>query len=288
MTSDYKSTELNLYSNDKKLKYTFSDGTGLVPGLAPVSPILKLESDISPDGYKGSIAIPNLLYKVQNSEYYSFLSYTIYSLENADTKMASDLATETKDRKAADAVLTSGLSVETKARIDADGIHTASIAQEVYDRGAGDLANLTLINNEVADRKAAVLVVSNSAAANALAITTETNRAMAKEALLDVADADEKARAMAKEALLDAADAKEVVDRKAADDVLTNALNAEIARALDKEAKLDARIDFITSNTNPAAIDSLSEIVAQFSTNGQGYADRLTYLEGVVAALVNK
>ena len=59
------------------------------------------------------------------------------------------------------------------------------------------------------------------------------------------------------------------------------------ARA-DADTKLSDRIDFIVSNTNPSAIDSLSEIVAQFSQNGVGYADRLTYLEGVVAALVNK
>ena len=52
--------------------------------------------------------------------------------------------------------------------------------------------------------------------------------------------------------------------------------------------RLDGRIDFITSNVDGAAIDSLSEIVAQFSQNGQGYASRLSYLEAVVASLVNK
>lgn len=288
MSVDYKSHELNLYSNDGKNKYTFADATGLIPGLASVSPILKLGGTVNVDGYEGSIAIPNLLYKIFNSEYYSFLSHTLYTLDAKDTSLGAELSQESKDRKAADAVLTSGLSAEVKARADADGIHTANIAQEVFDRGAGDLANLTLINNEIADRKAAVQVVSNSASANAIAITAETTRAVTKEGLLETAIADEKTRAMAKEALLDAVDVKEIADRKAANVVLTDALNAEITRALDKESKLDLRIDFITSNANPSAIDSLSEIVAQFSTNGQGYADRLTYLEGVVAALVNK
>lgn len=92
---------------------------------------------------------------------------------------------------------------------------------------------------------------------------------------------------MDKEALLDTADADEKKRAQAAESKLTTDLSAESARALDKESKLDARIDFITHNTDPVAIDSLSEIVAQFSTNGQGYAERLTYLEGVVAALLN-
>jgi len=65
-------------------------------------------------------------------------------------------------------------------------------------------------------------------------------------------------------------------------------LGSEANRAVAAETKLGERIDFITHNTNPAAIDSLNEIVAQFSTNGQKYADRLTYLEGVIEGLVNK
>ena len=69
---------------------------------------------------------------------------------------------------------------------------------------------------------------------------------------------------------------------------LTTDLGAEKARAEAAEVKLSDRIDFIVSNTNPSSIDSLSEIVSQFSQNGAGYADRLTYLENVVTALVNK
>jgi len=73
-----------------------------------------------------------------------------------------------------------------------------------------------------------------------------------------------------------------------AETTLQSNVDAEAARALAAEGKLSDRIDFIVSNTNPTAIDSLSEIVAQFNQNGAGYADRLTYLESVVASLVNK
>ena len=51
---------------------------------------------------------------------------------------------------------------------------------------------------------------------------------------------------------------------------------------------LDGRIDFIVHNVDAAALDSLSELVSHFNNNGAGYAARLSFLEGVVAELVNK
>ena len=70
-------------------------------------------------------------------------------------------------------------------------------------------------------------------------------------------------------------------------DLLTNQLlTAEEMRAKDAELKLESRIDFITHNTDPVALDSLSEIVNRFSMDGQSYSDRLTYLEGVIQSLV--
>ena len=74
----------------------------------------------------------------------------------------------------------------------------------------------------------------------------------------------------------------------AAEGVVQANLDAEAKARADADSKLSDRIDFIVSNTNPSAIDSLSEIVSQFSQNGQSYSSRLTYLESVVASLVNK
>jgi hypothetical protein len=100
--------------------------------------------------------------------------------------------------------------------------------------------------------------------------------------------------------------AAEVADRKTAVSAVDGKLTVERTRALDAEGvvqanveaeakervsevkRLDGRIDFITNNADGAAIDSLSEIVAQFTQNGQGYASRLSYLEAVVSALVAK
>ena len=288
----YQSKELNLYSTDGKNKYSFTDATGLIPGLAPSTPILKLESDVSAEGMQGSIAIPNLLYKLHASQYYSFLSYALFALESKDTELTSGLAQEVVDRKASDSVLTVGLAGEVKARQDADAIHTSAIATEVYDRTAGDLANLTKINQEIADRKAGIFAVSSNGAQTYIELQAEVNRALQAESDEAKARADSDASIQqyigqvvfqSEQAL-----ATEVSARTAQFGALDGGLTAEVKRATDKEALLDARIDFITHNSNPSAIDSLSEIVSQFSTNGQGYADRLSYLEGVIAGLVNK
>jgi hypothetical protein len=99
--------------------------------------------------------------------------------------------------------------------------------------------------------------------------TIETD-SKTRDSALDVVISQERSRAEGAESSLSGRIDTEIMDRK-----------SDINR-------LDGRIDFITSNVDGAAIDSLSEIVAQFSQNGQGYANRLSYLEAVVSALVAK
>ena len=62
---------------------------------------------------------------------------------------------------------------------------------------------------------------------------------------------------------------------------LSTAVGADVKR-------IDGRIDFIVSNVNPSALDSLTEIVNSFNSNGASYASRLTYLEGIIQELVNR
>jgi len=284
----YQSKELNLYSNDGKSKYTFADATGLIQGIAPVVPVLKLEGDVSAAGYRGNVAIPNLLYKIHGTEYYAFLSATISTHESNISMLVGQVYTEGVDRKAADATLTAGLAAEVKIRGDADYALSGRISDEVYDRGVADLANAGAISQEVSDRKVAITTVSAAGGANTLAIAAETKAREEADAKLTTAVSDEKQRAELAEYGLNNDIQGEIGNRGAAVSAVSAAVVAEAKLAREKEALLDARIDFITHNTNPAAIDSLSEIVAQFSTNGQGYAQRLTYLEGVIAALVNQ
>ena len=72
-------------------------------------------------------------------------------------------------------------------------------------------------------------------------------------------------------------------DQKQAGDLVV-----ETAARLAAESKLSDRIDFIVSNANPTAIDSLTEIVANFSANGTTYAQRLTDIESILQVLLNR
>jgi hypothetical protein len=233
-----------------------------------------------------AIFIPQLVLTVNGAV--TNVQWVLGDLQTSRNILQGDLNIEREERQNNVQALSNAITAEAKLRSDADGKHTNAIAQEVFDRGAGDLANAGAITQEIADRKAAITVVSNSASANALAITAETKAREAKDALLDTAIADEKKRALAVEGSLYGDIQSESNARNTSISNVYNDLGSEANRAVAAETKLGERIDFITHNTNPAAIDSLSEIVAQFSTNGQGYADRLTYLEGVIEALVNQ
>ena len=288
---DYKSKELNLYSNDGGV-LKVSDATSLrssiAINLASTAQLMQLDFKAPSSGSLGShhLIIPSLYVSWGAVSYHAGQTFDQYNtrLNTATT----NLTAEAKTRYEADLLLTNNLNAEIKNRAEADGVHTASIAQEVYDRGEGDLANSALINQEIADRKAAITVVSTASSGNTLAISAEVSRAIEAERVLRTTIQDDQKRADSMQTATDASIAAEVGRAGAAEFALSNAVEAENKRATEKEEKLDARIDFITSNSNPVAIDSLSEIVSQFSANGMGYADRLTYLEGVVAALVNK
>ena len=155
------------------------------------------------------------------------------------------------------------ITAEAQTRADADSKLTTDLGAEAKARADAD-SKLT------ADLEAEVKRATNLE--NGLWATIQIVEADSKtrDSALDVKIQFEKTRAETEEGKVQAN------------------IDAEKARAESAEAKLSDRIDFIVSNTNPSAIDSLSEIVAQFSQNGQGYADRLTYLENVVTALVNK
>lgn len=288
MSTDYKSHELNLFYAGTTGKLVLKDTTGTPnTGLAPSTNVMSLAVDYNGSSDAHALFIPELM--IGDSGGYAFSpAYAISNLNTLTASLRADLTSEAKDRKSADTTLTASIAAEAKSRVEADSKHTSDIAQEVYDRGAGDTANFNLINAEVADRKAAITVVSNSAANNAINITAEATRAVGEEKRIEGRVEQELKDRSYFDGILQANIDAENKRALAAELVLTNGLAAESKRALEKEGKLDARIDFLTSNSDPAAIDSLSEIVSQFSTNGMGYAARLTYLEGVISALLNK
>ena len=156
---------------------------------------------------------------------------------------ASDIATETADRIAADATLTTAISAEATTARAAELANAQAITAEETRALAAEGANTTAITNEVSRSTTA----DSTHTAN---IATNTN------------------------------------------DIATNltAINNEVVRAQTAEAGLQsnidtetARIDSILTNTDPAALDSLTEIVTAFQNADSTINGAITSLSTTAA-----
>jgi hypothetical protein len=288
MQTDYKSHELNLYSGDNKCHLFFKDGQvnpDWAPGFGVGQKFQYVRyTQVDDGGYMHPIVVAGLHYLDTNG-FVSGVGWSFYEVKNS-------IADEVKNRTDADSKLTTDLASEVKARQDA-------VDAEAKARSATDQSIIATI---VADNKmhtdnfnllGAQIVTEHNARVAAVAdekkgredadaflqaqvgglwggLQTIESDSKTRDSALDVKLSQEKSRAEGAEASLSGRIDTEITDRK-----------SDVSR-------LDGRIDFITNNVDGAAIDSLSEIVAQFSQNGQGYASRLAYLEAVVSALVAK
>jgi hypothetical protein len=163
---------------------------------------------------------------------------------------------ESVDRYNADQYLASDIRAEAKARADADGLIQISL--------------LSLSSG-----------ASSATSEYKQLVEDEKKRATEAEGLLSDAIGE------AKEAS-DLSFVGEAKIRSSEDTKLRASVEAEAKRATEEEGKLSARLDFLTHNTNPAAIDSISELLNTFTQSGQGYHDRLMHVEGLLMALVNR
>jgi hypothetical protein len=288
MQTDYKSHELNLYSGDNKCHLFFKDGQvnpDWAPGFGVGQKFQYVRyTQVDDGGYMHPIVVAGLHYLDTNG-FVSGVGWSFYEVKNS-------ISDEVKNRTDADSKLTTDLATEVKARqdaIDAEAKARSATDQSIIATIVADnkmhTDNFNLLGAQiVSENKARVAAVADEkkgredadaflqAQVGGLWGGLQTIEADSKtrDSALDVKLSQEKSRAEGAEASLSARIDTEIMDRK-----------SDVSR-------LDGRIDFITNNVDGAAIDSLSEIVAQFSQNGQGYASRLAYLEAVVSALVAK
>lgn len=278
---DYKSKELTLYNDGGyKLQVRPIDGsTDAGPGFSIKTTLLSGAGD-------WGVHIPMLkvdtMYGVRAVG--SMIGMHEYYISQLNVNLPAEVVRATN----AEASLQANINAEAAARLSQDNAHSASIAQEINDRQTGDYQLDVKVSSETARAQSAELVLTNSIA--------QTD--------LDV-EAEEKARIAADSKINDAVSA-EVKARGDADFKLTTDLGAESKARLDADTKfssdlafesgerkseikrVDDRVSFLTANTDPAALDSLAEVVANFNVNGASYASRLSWLENVVAQLVNK
>jgi hypothetical protein len=278
---DYKSHELNLYSGDNKCHLFFKDGQShpeWAPGFSQNQKFQYVRyTQVDDAGYMHPIVVAGLHYLDTNG-FVSGVGWSFYEVKNsitqeakdrddADRKIATDLQTEVQDRKNA-------IDAEAKARSETDQSIIATMVAE----NKMHTDNFNLLGAQiVSENKARVAAVSaetkarEDADANLLsAIQSVEADSKTRDSALDVKLSQDKSRAEGAEASL------------------STRIDTEIADRQSEVSRLDGRIDFITNNADGSAIDSLAEIVSQFNLNGATLASRLSYLEGVVASLVNK
>jgi hypothetical protein len=210
----------------------------------------------------------------------------------AEADLAADITAEENARQAADLA-------ETAARIAGDESLQAALTSEINDRLAADLAVQADLTSEVSRALAAEAAIQAEVDAEEVAraagdaqltsdLADEVSRATAAEtALQGEIDAEELARAaadtaleadiaaeevraLAAEAALQSDLSDETAARIAGDATLTADLSAEVVRATAAEAGLQSQISSIISNVDPAALDSLTEIVDAFQ-GADGY-----------------
>lgn len=220
------------------------------------------------------------------------LSFTHNNLQNADTALGVRVDNEVSDRQAEITRVEQLIANEVFIRTTGDNNILQSLTDEIGARTTAiESVQQSVVNEAKARASADTLLqgqiitlmggATSSTAEYKQLVTDEKKRAMDAEELLSVAIAD--AKAEAEGALFNEAKARLAEDGK-----IIASVEAEAKLAREEESKLSARIDFVLHNTTTPALDSLSEIVNKFSTDGQGYADRLTYLEGVIQALLNR
>jgi len=288
MQTDYKSHELNLYSGDNKCHLFFKDGQSnpeWAPGFGIGQKFQYVRyTQVDDGGYMHPIVVAGLHYLDTNG-FVSGVGWSFYEVKNSitdeakarddyDRILTTSIATEVEDRKSA-------IDAEAKARSATDQSIIATIVAD----NKMHTDNFNLLGAQiVSENKARVAAVSNEKKEREDADAFLQAQVGGLWGGLQTIEADSKTR----DSALDVKLTQERTRALAAENVVQANLDAEAKERKSEVSRLDGRINFITSNVDGAAIDSLSEIVAQFSQNGQGYASRLAYLEAVVSALVAK
>lgn len=194
------------------------------------------------------------------------------------TDRQNAINTEAASRAAADTNLSSLIGLEESARILADQGLASQITQEVADRVAGDSSLQSSISSEITR-------ATNAEATLTQSITDEIARATSAEEVLQ--DNIDTLDVYSQEIRSDLDDLniltfdirseldQEVIDRATADSALSSQITALEQSSLAADTNLSnliaaetaarqAAIADLLSNTDPAALDSLSEVVSAF------------------------
>jgi len=307
MMTDYKSKELNIFSGVDvrnklrgasenntalgsdvfKFKYGLAslDGKGEVTGNMPVY-IPKLAADVGGT----TVYISDWLWEDRQ---------TIAAEQSRALAAETVLRSDTKIKYDTNAL---AISQEVSRASQADSKHAQDIASEILARQQSDSQLTTSLALEHSAREAGDSALSSLIATNKLAFDGYVTSNDASVEAVNQRVSSEHVYSNQRFANLDTAIREEAISREnsheAAMEVsygITQNLIAETARSTGAEANLQSQISNLLANTDAVALNSLSELVADYRLNGSGVSssvsaltDRVAYLEGVITMLVAK
>lgn len=240
----------------------------------------------------------------------SELAQEVSDREAADNTLQSNIDSEESARIAADSTLQSNIDSEESSRISGDAALQSQVDSLVSAKdsmqseldstqsgaglgvdgsyspnGVSNYISLATSLKDADDKLDAQMKVEYDARVSADSTlqsnidSEESARISADNVLQSNIDSEESARIAADSSLQSSID-QEVSDRQSAVSTLQSNLDSEESSRISGDANLQAQIDDILSNTDPAALDSLSEIVSAFQSADNDLQTAITNVLG--------
>jgi hypothetical protein len=282
---DYKSHELNLYSDDNKCHLFFKDGQlnpQWAPGFGAGQKFQYVRyTQVDDGGYMHPIVVAGLHYLDTNG-FVSGVGWSFYEVKNSITQ-------EAKDRNDADIKIASDLQTEVKARQDA--INTESKARSETDQSI--IATIVAENKMHTDNFN--LLGAQIVSENKFRVAADTAETKARQdadanllSSIQSVEADSKTR----DSALDVVISQERSRAEGAESSLSGRIDTEIMDRQNAIAGVQSQVDAILQGSS-SNLNTFIELVNDYnnqinSLGNTNYIARISYLESVVAQLVNK
>jgi hypothetical protein len=290
----YKSHELNLFSNDDNHKFKIKDNKGNASGFNATQNCAFISySDVETGNSSHPIVIDALHYNfggpvgvawkfgiVDNA-----IAQEISRASGVEEVLRSDVDEHYTE-------MTTAVYDESVRATNVElGINNA-LASEISTRQTEIYNANAAITAEASTSRAAELIHNNAIAQLNLDVPAEAKLARSAELKLTqnlAIEVKTRGDADTAEALVRAdADNKMAADIANLSSGSNAAIQFEKSRAETEEGKLQSQISSLLANTDAVALNSLAELVADYSQNNTTLQSRVSYLEGVIAELVAK
>ncbi len=186
------------------------------------------------------------------------LAAEISTTDGEVTALQNSVSAEVTRATAAEEANAQGLAAEISARAIADNAVRSDLGADIV---AGD--NATLVSAQSHDD----LLIGDNSVDGTGGNTITARIATAKSGAESVAAADAAAKVLVEKTRAETAESglqSQITSNDGEISTLQSDLTSEVSRATSEESRIESKLDNVISNTDSAALDSLTEIVAAF------------------------